>query len=155
MDKITFHLATEQDIALLTDYRIIFSDALVGKQDKAKEENLRENLTAYFKQELNKSYFCWYAKVNGEVVSIAGMGIRHQPGNVKNPSGRWGYIMSVYTVPGHRRKGLSTALLDKLIETGRELGLTAFELHATREGEPVYVKSGFTVHNEPTYRKFI
>jgi GNAT superfamily N-acetyltransferase len=155
MDKITFHKAAEQDLALLVDYRIVFSDELAGKQDEKVEMNLRQNLNSFFKTELNKTYFCWYAKVNDDVAAIAGMGIREQPGNIKNPSGRWGYIMSVYTVPEHRRKGLSAALLDKLIETGRELGVTAFELHATKEGEPVYVKNGFIVHSEPTYRKFI
>jgi GNAT superfamily N-acetyltransferase len=154
MEKIQYKLATLSDINLVVDFRIIFSDELVGKQDHEKESVLRKNLTEYFRKNLDKEYICWYATINDEPVAIAGMGIRIQPGNVKNPSGKWGYIMSVYTKPEHRKKGLSGNLLNKLIESGKKMGITAFELHATKAGEPVYIKNGFVVHDEPTYRKF-
>jgi GNAT superfamily N-acetyltransferase len=155
METVNYILANEADINMIVDQRIIFSDLLIGKQEPAIEKNLRDSLTAYFKKELNKTYLVWYATINNEVVSIGGLGVREQPGNIKNPSGLWGYIMSIYTDPKHRKKGLSTNILNRLTETAREMGVTAFELHATEEGEPVYVKNGFVKHNEPTYRKFI
>jgi GNAT superfamily N-acetyltransferase len=155
MENIQYLRATRANIQLIVDFRIVFSDEIVGKQDTEKESALRESLCAYFEKAINQEYICWYAMVNNEPVAIAGMGIRTQPGNVKNPSGKWGYIMSVYTKPEHRKKGLSANILNKLIETGREMGITAFELHATKAGEPVYIKNGFKQHNEPTYRKFI
>ncbi|MCE3260034.1 MAG: acetyltransferase [Bacteroidetes bacterium] len=154
MELIDYFLATHSDIPMIVDQRIIFSDSLVGKQDVAVETHLRKSLTGYFEKELNKNYIVWYATVNGKVASIGGLGIRVQPGNIKNPSGVWGYIMSIYTVPEHRRKGLSKNILNRLIESAREMGVTAFELHATKEGEPLYIQSGFEIHQEPTYRKF-
>lgn len=45
-------------------------------------------------------------------------------------------------------------ILNKLIETGTECGLTAFELHATDDGAPLYRKQGFELHDQPTYRRY-
>ncbi|MES2691456.1 MAG: GNAT family N-acetyltransferase [Bacteroidota bacterium] len=151
--EIKYIYATEADIQTLVDQRVIFSDELVGKQDALKELEFRKLSHDYFKEELNKNYLCWYAEIDGKVAAIAGLVIRRNPGNMKNPSGYWGYLMNVYTAPEHRKKGLSLAILDKLIASGRERGITAFELHATKDGEPVYIKNGFQLHNEPTYRK--
>lgn len=157
MDAITYHLAanTPKDIDVLIDYRILFAKDLLGELSPEDEAAQRESLRQYFTKETGGNYICWYAAINGEVAAIAGMVIRYGPGNMKNPSGTWGYIMNVYTMPQHRRKGLSGILLDMLTATGAERGITAFELHATQAGEPVYIKSGFKLHPEPTYRKFL
>lgn len=155
MEDIQYLQATLADVDMLVDYRMHFSHELVGKYPDAEETVLRNNMHAYFTREINQNYFCWYATIDGQVAAIAGMGIRVVPGNVKNPSGIWGYIMSVYTVPQHRRKGLSGQLIRHLVATGRQQGITAFELHATKAGEPVYIKQGFKIHNEPTYRLFV
>lgn len=155
MESIEYRQATSADVSLIMHMRMLFSDELVGKQAGEQEKALEESLTAYFAREINRSYFSWYATVDGDAAAIAGMTIRVQPGNVKNPSGRWAYIMSVYTKPQYRKRGLSGHLIERLIETGKQLGITAFELHATPEGEPVYLRKGFFQHNEPTYRMFI
>ena len=62
--------------------------------------------------------------------------------------------MNVYTLPKYRRMGLSKNLLERLVETAKQRGITAFELHATKDGEPVYQKAGFEKFSEPTYRKY-
>lgn len=158
MEAIEFHLATDskKDIDILVEYRLIFAEEMAGEKLEPEAEALnRANGRAYFEEEVGKNYICWYATVDGEVAAIAGMVVRRGPGNLNNPSGVWGYIMNVYTAPQHRRKGLSALLMDKLIETGAERGIKAYELHATKAGEPVYIKNGFELHPEPTYRKFL
>jgi hypothetical protein len=45
--------------------------------------------------------------------------------------------------------------LQELIEAGKKAGVTAFELHSTKAGEPVYLKNGFEFHTEPTLRKYM
>lgn len=115
----------------------------------------KNRLFLLIQQTLNKSYYCLYATINGQIASIGGMTIRVQPGNVKNPSGVWGNIMSVYAEPKYRKKGLSKRIIEKLIDTAKETGIHALELHATQTGEPLYVKLGFEIHNQPTYRKYI
>jgi ribosomal protein S18 acetylase RimI-like enzyme len=155
MNHIEYHLATLQDIDIVVDFRIEFAIVLGGRIPEAVEQKLRELAYDYFGEELDKNYLCWYATVNGEPASVAGMVLRRNPGNIKNPSGRWGYIMNVYTRPEYRRMGLSTNIMQRLEETAVSRGITAFELHATNEGEPLYLQQGFEVHPEPTYRKFV
>jgi GNAT superfamily N-acetyltransferase len=60
----------------------------------------------------------------------------------------------MYTLPAYRRKGICKSILNLLDDEAQKYGITAFELHATPEGEKVYLQEGFVHHNEPTLRKF-
>ena len=88
METYTYHLATEADISMIADHRILLFDELASKQEAVAEAILRGSLHAYFKEELNKTYLCWYAKAGHEVVAIGGIILRTQAGTPKNPSGR-------------------------------------------------------------------
>lgn len=154
MQSIEYKQATAEDIDKVINMRIWFSDVLVGKQSEENEKMMRAALHDYFADELDKNYLCWYATVDGELASMAGLVMRRVPGNIRNPTGRWGYIMNVFTLPQYRRMGLSKGVMARLMQHGREQGVKAFELHATPEGEHVYVNMGFFLHNEPTYRLF-
>jgi GNAT superfamily N-acetyltransferase len=155
MHMFTYHKAGPEDIQTLVHYRILFALELTGEQPHEAIESLRNQMTIYFaKATADESCISFMAMCNGEVAGIGSVQFREQPGNFKNPSGKWGYIMNMYTVPEFRRRGISTKILELLLKEGRNKGVTAFELHATRAGEPVYQKNGFEVHKEPTYRKF-
>jgi GNAT superfamily N-acetyltransferase len=155
MDNITYHRATASDIQLLVDYRVEFLIDFMGPQTQEDIDGLRKELEQYFSHTLvDNSYICWYAKADDKIVGIGGMIIRQMPGNFKNPSGKKGYILNMYTIPEYRKRGIGSTILEKLQTTAKETGITSFELHATKQGEPVYVKNGFKIHNEPTYRKY-
>jgi GNAT superfamily N-acetyltransferase len=62
--------------------------------------------------------------------------------------------MNVFTLPAYRKRGISSQLLDKIMDHAIGLGYTAFELHATKAGEPMYLQNGFVAHGEPTYRRY-
>lgn len=51
----------------------------------------------------------------------------------------------MYTKPEHRRQGIATILVNKVVELGKERGITKFLLHASDFGKPVYLKCGFEV----------
>lgn len=154
MPDIQYERVTISHLELLIDYRINFLLELKGEQTEESIDQLRINLAAYFADAIpNEKYICWWAKDNDKVVGIGGMAIRRNPGNFRNPSGCVGYIMNMYTVPAYRKMGISSTILDKLVTTGKELGINFFELHATKMGEPVYIKYGFLQHPEPTYNK--
>jgi GNAT superfamily N-acetyltransferase len=156
METITFKRAGESDIPTMIQLRIEFFEEHFGKQEAASEQTLREHLDIYFRKALNNSsYISWIAEAEGLAVGIGGMVIRERAGNFKNPEGKDAYIMSMFTRPAYRRKGISTGILNRLVNSGREMGIRFFELHATPEGEPVYLKNGFLLHPEPTYRKYI
>lgn len=61
----------------------------------------------------------------------------------KNPTGREGYLVHLYTLAAWRRKGVASRLLDALIAEARRLSLRRIRLHATADGRPVYELYGF------------
>ena len=156
MEDIVYYRVTENDIEVLVDTRVRFLIELFGEQPAEKIEELKNNLKSYFTKSIkNELYICYLAKHGNTVVGVGGMLIREQPGSFKNPIGKVGYIMNMYTSPSHRRRGICSAIVERIEHEGREKGIFAFELHATKEGEFVYVQHDFKIHSEPTYRKYI
>jgi len=156
MKAITYHKATLSDIETLVEYRIRFATELIGEQDPEAVTALKKQMTGYFLTAIPENKcISFIGTCDGTVAGMGSLQVREQPGNFKNPSGKWGYIMSMYTVPEFRRRGVCQAILNELVADAANYGITAFELHATPAGELVYKQSGFEIHNEPTYRKFI
>ena len=156
MMEISYHKATAHHIPQLIDSRIVFLSEYWGKQDSTVEQKLRNELKLFFKKEIpTQSYISWIAFDEDNWVSVGGMKILQKPGSFRVPDGKCGYIMNMFTLPDYRRRGIAKNLLQKLLDDGKAAGIRFFELHATKEGEPVYVKDGFQLHTEPTYRKFL
>lgn len=156
MNPILYTLANESHIDILIDFRIKFLIDFGGEQPKDAQDLLAKELRHYFEEYLsNGKYICWFATIGEEVVGIGAMSMRQHPGNFKNRGGKMGYIMNMYTLPAFRKRGICASILNKLQETAYEMGVRSFELHATKQGEPVYVKNGFVLHHEPTYRKWL
>ena len=154
-NQITYHKATVNDTSTLVENRILFALELSGEQDGKVIQALREQMTTYLlKATADNTFISFMAKCDGVVAGIGSMHVREIPGNFINPSGKWGYIMNMYTIPAYRRNGICKNILNLLVEEGKKNGITAFELHATKEGEMVYRQNVFEIHHEPTYRKF-
>jgi predicted acetyltransferase len=154
--KITYHKATIDDVSALVDNRILFALELSEGQNEDAVKALRNQMTIYFSKAIQENTcISLIAKCEDDVAGIGSVHLRDMPGNFKNPSGKWGYIMNMYTVPSFRRKGVCKNILNLLVTEGKKYGYNAFELHATNEGEKVYIQEGFIHHNEPTLRKFI
>ncbi|MGL4598217.1 MAG: GNAT family N-acetyltransferase [Bacteroidia bacterium] len=156
MDAITLHQVGIADIAVLVEMRIAFALELSGPQPNEAIDALRKQLTGFFSEAIpNQISVSFIARFDGEVAGIGTVQIRQQPGNFKNPSGKWGYVMNMYTIPAFRRKGICKAILLTLLDEAKRMGVTAFELHATKEGEYVYAQNGFKIFEEPTYRQYL
>ena len=154
-NTIVYQRAILQDLEALVELRIQFTTLLTGIQEPAAIDNLRETLRSYFTRVLTDNTSIWVlAKAGNTAVATGGILMRESPPNFKNLSGKMAYLVNIYTVPAFRRKGISSAVLTKLMEEARTLGTHMFELHATEEGAFVYKKLGFELHNEPTYRKY-
>ena len=65
------------------------------------------------------------------------------PANSVLLNGLYGDVLSVYTVPEYRGKGLCTTLMKNLIEHSKKLRLGRIDLKATDDGYPIYEKVGF------------
>ncbi len=153
---ITYHKATNEDVITLVDNRISFALELSEGQSVEDIQSLRNQMTNYFSKAIqDNTCISFIAKCDEEVSGIGSIHFRDMPGNLKNPSGKWGYIMNMHTVPKFRRNGICKSILNLLLEEGKKYGYYAFELHATKEGEKIYLQEGFIQHNEPTLRRFM
>ena len=78
--------------------------------------------------------------------------IEQRLGNPGNPGGRVGYVFSVVTEDGYRRRGLSRACMTALLDWFRERGVGTVDLRASVEGEPLYESLGFVRTPDPAMR---
>ncbi len=83
------------------------------------------------------------AEDQGETVATGGIVFYPFPPCFENPSGSRGYIMSMYTRPSHRGRGLATTLLKELTLEARSRGVSYLFLGASSMGRPVYERFGF------------
>lgn len=144
------------DIPTMIALRFEFAAALGEKLDDHVAQQLRTNLQRYFHDALqDQTLICWYAMEGNTPAGMGAINIRHQYPTGKNLSGKVGYVFSMFTRADYRKRGIASTILNKLVDSAHEQGITAFELHATKEGEPVYVNNGFKIHGEPTLRKFL
>ncbi|HTZ61339.1 MAG TPA: GNAT family N-acetyltransferase [Thermoplasmata archaeon] len=58
------------------------------------------------------------------------------------------YIMSMYTEPAFRRRGVGTLLVAEMIRWARRRGFARITLHASAQGRPIYRDLGFEGSNE-------
>ena len=59
-----------------------------------------------------------------------------------------GYVLSVYTLPAWRGRGVATALMRESIAEARRRGLARLRLHATPAGQRVYAGEGFKLRTD-------
>ncbi|WP_326723384.1 GNAT family N-acetyltransferase [Streptomyces sp. NBC_00243] len=78
--------------------------------------------------------------------------IDYRIGRAGNPHGAIGYVFSVATDPHARRRGYARASMETLLDWFRERGVTAVDLNASAEAEPLYVALGFVRKPDPSMR---
>lgn len=103
---------------------------------------------AYLKKELNHSGYVAAASDQGKVVAIAYLSIIEKAANLSFVTGRYGEVYGVYTLPAYRRRGISSKLMELIIEKCRALNCSFVQLGATKEGFSVYDRLGFTDQEE-------
>lgn len=90
------------------------------------------------------SFIAVIAEYENRAVGFGGMVIQRIPGNFNLIEGMAGYILNMYTIPDFRKNGICSALLNKLIEEGKNLGVKKFFLHASPDGIELYKRYGFS-----------
>jgi GNAT superfamily N-acetyltransferase len=146
--------ATPDDAPELVRLRRVMLAAVTGTEpqpgawQQTAEETLRKRLAdgslAVFVVEQPDAPGCLAACVVGA--------IEHRLGGPANPAGRVGYVFSVATDPGHRRRGYSRACMQRLLDWYRKSGVTTVDLRASPEAEPLYRSLGFERTRDPAMR---
>lgn len=142
--RIVYDMATKKDIPELIDLRIAYMTDDFGKITEHEKEGMRKQLPDYFERKLGNELIAFVARSNEKIISAAYLQIIEMPANVMLLNGLYGEVLSVYTEPEYRGKGICTQLIKNLLEYGKKAGLGRVDLSATDEGYPVYKKVGFT-----------
>lgn len=111
------------------------------------EEDWLSGLSSYFGKSMARGRLLAWLCFDGDE-AVASAALRMDPVRKdRAPGGASGsvdgYIMSVYTKPAYRRRGISRSLLGLAIEEGRRRGLRRLVLHPTDDGRPLYESLGF------------
>lgn len=141
--KIIYDEAAKDDIDELVRLRIAYMLDDFGKVSDYERECMEKQLPDYFERKLGDELVAFVARSDNRIVSVAYLHIIEMPANVFVLNGLCGEVLSVYTEPEYRGKGICTQLMKNLLEYGKERGLSKVDLSATKDGYPVYKKVGF------------
>ncbi len=140
MEAVTFRRATLLDVETLVELR----QQQLQEDGAVPEYDLGPHLAEYFTENLNSDAFvCWLA-VQGRVIATAGIAFYKVPPYYANANGLIGQIANVYTAKEHRRRGLASELLNRVIAEARRVNCTAIRVSASEMGKLLYRAHGFT-----------
>ncbi|NHJ46716.1 MAG: GNAT family N-acetyltransferase [Asgard group archaeon] len=140
--------ATLDDIETLVDFRIEFLKDIQEMPSGKNLENFKDNLRNFFINRMRSDEFiAWLAIIEKEVIATSGLSFLQRPPHFGNLTGYFAYIMNMYTKPEWRRKGIGSALLEKIFGEIKKKGIKSVVLHATPIGQPLYEKYGFKLND--------
>ena len=136
--------ATPKDIGLLVEHR----RKMFEEMSRPTEEELSVHDESYrlwaremMKRRLLHAYVV--ETPSGEPAASGGVWLREMQPSPGHPHGMVPYVLSVYTRPEFRRKGLASMILKEATEWARKHGHYKIVLHASRTGRKVYSQLGW------------
>lgn len=141
--SIILNEATKEDINELVRMRIAYMKDDFGSVSEHERKCMESQLPDYFERKLGTELVAFVAKNGERIVSVAYLHIIEMPANSILLNGLYGEVLSVYTEPEYRGRGLCSTLMRNLVEYGKKRGLGRIDLSATDEGYPIYAKIGF------------
>ncbi|MCR4721279.1 MAG: GNAT family N-acetyltransferase [Lachnospiraceae bacterium] len=141
--SIIFGEATKEDINELVRMRIAYMKDDFGLVSVNERKCMESQLPDYFERKLGTELIAFVAKDGDRIVSVAYLHIIEMPANSILLNGLYGEVLSVYSEPEYRGRGLCSTLMRNLVEYGKKRGLGRIDLSATDEGYPIYAMVGF------------
>lgn len=145
-DKFNFRIATINDVRTLAKHRIKFLNEVFDLKTHPDSEQLEIELIDFFYKSINdNSLVAWIAEYENQIISTSSLVIWKAPLSYSGLGleGKRGYILNMYTLNEFRKKGVSSLLLEKLIDEAKKMKLEFVNLHATEDGISLYKKIGF------------
>ncbi|SDB50912.1 Ribosomal protein S18 acetylase RimI [Ruminococcaceae bacterium FB2012] len=128
----------------LVELRIKVLRSANGLPEDADLSRIKEQSRRYFREGFEKDSFAvFFAYEGSEVVGCGGVSCFDLMPTCDFPSGKAAYIMNMYTEPAYRRRGIASALLERIVGECRSRGIEKITLEATDMGRPLYEKHGF------------
>jgi len=145
----TVRPATLADAPVLARQRRLMFDA-IERMPADEGDALEAAVERFIRRAMPAGAFhAWVVAAEGEIVAGGGLQLRTlmaRPGFVhEEPEG---LIVSMWTEPAYRRRGLGRLVVEAILAWGRANGVRRFTLHASDEGRPLYKLYGFGPTNE-------
>ena len=122
----------------------------ISRMPDAEGDELEMAVRTYIERAMPAGTFhAWVVEYEGKVVAGGGLQLRTlmpRPDFVRGEPE--GLIVSMWTEPEHRRRGLGRRVVEAILAWGAEHGMTRFTLHASDDGRPLYALYGFAPTNE-------
>lgn len=140
-------LASAEDQATVARMRVAFLEDDDLGHGMASDE--LQAVTRAFVDEAHGdgSLVSWLADDGDECVGIVSMLVAWAPPRPSDLRSKRAYVINMYVLPSHRRRGLAQVLLDALLEGCRERDLRTLHLYATPAGRPLYERNRFTTND--------
>ena len=148
--------AFEDSIDVLTEMRMRFMHEFEPGHE-AEDNTFAEKATrAYLTEQFAlKNYIGYIGSLDGEVICAAGLLLYRLPPVLSRTERLQGHLLSVYTKPEYRSRGLGSSMMQFIIDDARSRGIFRIYLNATPAGEPLYRKFGFCEEHEAALTKVI
>jgi GNAT superfamily N-acetyltransferase len=148
LNKLTYRKMDKNDRDLFIKLRLDFLIEVNDELDEKLKEEIINSLGLYYIKHIPENKFigiiCEYDK---KAISTAFLAINEKPANLNFPNGKAGTLLNVYTYPEYRKNGISTKLIEIIIEEAKKLDITEIDLLSREAGENIYVKYGFKESN--------
>jgi ribosomal protein S18 acetylase RimI-like enzyme len=146
---LTTRRATVEDAELITQHRVaMFADA--GSAPDAVLAGMAEHFDPWVRRMIAEDkYAGWITSEADRPIASAGLLILDWAPHFLDPAGEQrGYILNVFVESDYRGHGLATMLTRECMDEAQRRGIGVVALHASKKGQPVYEKLGFTLSNE-------
>lgn len=122
----------------------------MGYKDRERLDAMESEFGLWLHDKLEDGhYHNWFVvDENGEIAAGAGLWLVDWPPQMMDFSPYRGYVMNVFTEPGHRKQGHARLLVDTILQWCSDHGIRVVMLHASDCGRPVYESLGFEPTNE-------
>ena len=139
--SVEYRKLTEKELAAFIEMRITQL-----REEGAKEDiDLKPALKDYYQRHMTDGTFIsWLAVDDEKIVGTSGISIVEKPPYFGCPSGKIGLLSSMFTDPDHRRQGIASELLSRVVSEAREQGCGTVQITASDMGVLLYTNFGFT-----------
>ena len=136
--------ATAKDLELLVQHRHMMFEEMtrpLAGELSLHDESYRLWAKEMMKRRLMHGYVV--TTVGGKPAASGCVWLREMQPSPGHPHGMVPYVLSMYTHPEFRRKGLASMIIEEAKEWGRKHGYYKMILHASLTGRKVYSRLGW------------
>ena len=141
--------ATIRDFDTLREHRSALHEELRHRTKLERGNGDRAYAKLMIDMSRKRRFVGFLAYVDGGIAGSGCVWLREStPNPVRKQLRTYAYLLSMYTIPAHRNKGVATAIIKEAMKWSKSHGYPTLLLHASDMGRHVYSKLGFSDTHE-------